>query len=302
MDTRRNSRPFWTKQETLYLINLMKEKDFFTLLQKKRYRTASIYKLMEEQMREAGSEKNHEQIRAKWKALKASYAAARKGVSYSNNREVCPFEPELDALLGKRYNSNLSKEPDTSTDGLDDATLNSADDAVAEDDITEYILEPVCNGNSDTADNDNEPLFGRSSPFRQVPKLYAKPRRSDRKFFTNSVSETEWVRNCHNFSHLKAQELKLKVSAAKDALTYAQECFRAKMKREDEAHQQKLRLEEESHQQKIRHAEDLHRLNVEKMRKDLGLVLREHIDSNQTSQGETCDENILQYDTPMLEN
>nr|CAD7196555.1 unnamed protein product [Timema douglasi] len=179
---------------------------------------------------------------------------------------------------------------------------DSADDAVAEDDITEYILEPVCNGNSDTADNDNEPLFGRSSPFRQVPKLYAKPRRSDRKFFTNSVSETERVRNCHNFSHLKAQELKLKVNAAKDALTYAQECFRAKMKREDEAHQQKLRLEEESHQQKIRHAEDLHRLNVEKMRKDLGLVLREDIDSNQTSQGETCDENILQYDTPMLEN
>nr|CAD7196554.1 unnamed protein product [Timema douglasi] len=125
MDTRRNSRPFWTKQETLYLINLMKEKNFFTLLQKKRYRTASIYKLMEEQMREAGSEKNHEQIRAKWKALKASYAAARKGISYSNNREVCPFEPELDALLGKRYNSNHSKEPDTSTDGLDDATLKS---------------------------------------------------------------------------------------------------------------------------------------------------------------------------------
>nr|CAD7454933.1 unnamed protein product [Timema tahoe] len=287
-------RQIWSRQETLYLINLMKEKNFLTLLQKKRCRNSNIFKLIEEEMKEAGSDKNYEQIRVKWKALKASYAAVRRGVN-NGDKSICPYEPELHELLSsKRISSKqFKKEGNSSNNEQDDSASNSVED-MCDDDDGGPIDVPLSNRVS-TARN-HEPLFGPISLFRQVP--------------SRSLKNEPFQKEVDNGEKTGAEEARVQAEAAKVRLKQDQESFKARLvmeneaheaqvRREDELHKQKLRHQEELHQQRMLHTAERHQLEVQRIRREIALQGVPNTGQNcamsQTSDHSVTQERLVTY-------
>ncbi|CAG2057257.1 unnamed protein product [Timema podura] len=284
-------RQIWSRQETLYLINLMKEKNFLTLLQKKRCRNSNIFKLIEEEMKEAGSDKNYEQIRVKWKALKASYAAVRRGVN-NGDKSICPYEPELHELLSsKRISSKqFKKEGNSSNNEQDDSasrkgkggkrTIKSkkvpswSGKAIAQarcsvvercrlrlssvvwlGQIKQNSVEDMCD--DDDGGPIDVPLSNRVSTARNHEPLFG-PISLFRQVPSRSLKNGPFRKEVDNGEKTGAEEERVQAEAAKVRLKQDQESFKARLVMENEAHEAQVRREDELHKQKLRHQEELH--------------------------------------------
>nr|CAD7202446.1 unnamed protein product [Timema douglasi] len=197
--------------------------------------------LIEEEMKEAGSDKNYEQIRVKWKALKASYAAVRRGVN-NGDKSICPYEPELHELLSHKCISSkqLKKKGNASNNEQDDSASNSVEDMC--DDDGGPIDVPLSNGVSTT--RNREPLFGPISLFGKVS--------------SRSLKNESFQKEIENGEKTGAEEARVQAEAAKVRLKQDQESFKARLVMENEAHEAQVRREEELHKQKLRHQEELH--------------------------------------------
>nr|CAD7267725.1 unnamed protein product [Timema shepardi] len=259
-------RQIWSRQETLYLIDLMKEKNFLTLLQKKRCRNSNIFKLIEEEMKEAGSDKNYEQIRVKWKALKASYAAVRRGVN-NGDKSICPYEPELHELLSHKCISSkqLKKKGNASNNEQDDSASNSVED-MCDDDDGGPIDVPLSNGVSTT--RNREPLFGPISLFGKVSSCSLKNEPFQKEIDNGEKTGAEQAR-------VQAEDAKVRLKQDQESfkarLVMENEAHKAQVRREDELHKQKLRHQEELHQQRMLHTAEWHQFEVQRIKRELAL-------------------------------
>jgi len=66
-------RDIWTYNETLTLINILKEKKILNIMDSKRFRIAEIFKSLEENFKKKGYCRSAAQIQIKFKALKRKY-------------------------------------------------------------------------------------------------------------------------------------------------------------------------------------------------------------------------------------
>lgn len=103
------TRNIWLEWEVLNLLEIIREEKIHQLFDGKRYKNAEIYKLVESKMKEKGViNKNAEQIKNKWKALKTSYTSCKKSNSVSGaQRNECDYYEILDDILGTRPSSVL---------------------------------------------------------------------------------------------------------------------------------------------------------------------------------------------------
>jgi len=68
-----NKRDIWSYDETLILINILKEKNILMVMDNKRFRIAEIFKSVEKDMKNKGYCRSATQIHIKFKALKRKY-------------------------------------------------------------------------------------------------------------------------------------------------------------------------------------------------------------------------------------
>jgi len=68
-----NKRDLWSYDETLALINILKEKQILKIMDNKRFRIAEIFKSLQQDMIKKGYCRSATQIHIKFKALKRKY-------------------------------------------------------------------------------------------------------------------------------------------------------------------------------------------------------------------------------------
>ncbi|XP_046384535.1 uncharacterized protein LOC124154701 [Ischnura elegans] len=104
-------RNVWSEQETMHLINLIKEEDIMRLLDGKRSRNSDIYMRLVGPMSEAGYIRDVNQLRTKWKHLQQEYRkeVAARGRS-GGAGHASPYFEALHEILGHRANVTFVEE------------------------------------------------------------------------------------------------------------------------------------------------------------------------------------------------
>lgn len=100
-----SKRRIWNYREVLFMLNMIKERNFLILLNSKSFKAADMYLAVELGMKEAGFDKTAEEIKVKWKNLKFVYTNIKKNNTSVTDRWKYLYYEELDELLGSTTNS-----------------------------------------------------------------------------------------------------------------------------------------------------------------------------------------------------
>ncbi|XP_058062694.1 uncharacterized protein LOC131212731 [Anopheles bellator] len=97
-----SKRNVWTGEETMELLEIIKEKNLMQVFVANRHRKdIDLYKQIENEMKKNGFlDKDANQIYHKWKNLKRSFFVSKK---VNKGRACCEFSDELKEILEKKY-------------------------------------------------------------------------------------------------------------------------------------------------------------------------------------------------------
>ncbi|KAL2096406.1 hypothetical protein ACEWY4_008554 [Coilia grayii] len=100
-DEKRNN---WSRAETLLFLNVLREADVVSALDRKRQRNADIFKKIATVLSRRGVDRNWEALRNKWKTMKGRYLAEKRasGKSGAEGKINYEFWEEMDMIMGSR--------------------------------------------------------------------------------------------------------------------------------------------------------------------------------------------------------
>lgn len=127
MATEKQKIHFWSDEETIFMLQQLKELNILKYLDGRKTRNGKIFIKTSERLNEAGFIRTAEQVRVRWKHLKHNYHNVKKTDEYNR---VWPFCDILEELLG---NNILSKAGDHDVDiGLNSDCLMDVTSAVSD--------------------------------------------------------------------------------------------------------------------------------------------------------------------------
>lgn len=114
----KHKRNLWRDLEVETLVSIIKEKHILQLLDGKQRRNKAIYESIEKDMKAKGFMRNSDQIRIKFKALKAEYNKVKRHNNTSGAQRItCPYYDILNEILHDR--------PVVQTEGIDTSINDS---------------------------------------------------------------------------------------------------------------------------------------------------------------------------------
>ena len=100
----------WTFEETNVLLEILKEQDIFRRMDQRKVRHSDLLKDVHQKFKDAGYSCSIEQMKNRWKVLKASYHKAKQAVDRSGAAPTnFPFFEKINSFIGGRPIFNVEE-------------------------------------------------------------------------------------------------------------------------------------------------------------------------------------------------
>lgn len=112
----------WSGEETVFLLKTLQEQNIMAKLDGRKVRNVEIFSDVYTALKEAGFDRSVDQIKSRWKALKASYSNAKRQNSKSGSSPAnFAYQKEMEDILGGRPLSDVSHGVDV---GFEEEEIN----------------------------------------------------------------------------------------------------------------------------------------------------------------------------------